>query len=62
MRKVMDTIRKVVDASLREMLKPAGWEGLFLFVAGTCMVLIAAYLNHREKEKVEASEAPTRIF
>ncbi len=57
-----DVIRRVVDASLREMLKPAGWEGLFLFIAGTCMVLIASYLKHREKEKLEAAEAPTRIF
>jgi len=57
-----DTIRKVVDASLREMLKPAGWEGLFLFVAGACMVLIASYLKQREKEKIEAAEAPTKIF
>ena len=59
---VMDTIRKVVDASLREMLRPAGWEGLFLFVAGVCMVLVAAFLHLREKEKVEASEATTKIF
>ena len=59
---VMDTIRKIVDASLREMLKPAGWEGLFLFVAGVCMVLVAAFLHLREKGKVEASEATTQIF
>ena len=59
---VMDAIRKVVDSALREMLKPAGWEGLFLFVASTCMVLIAAFLHQREKEKVEASEATTKIF
>ena len=59
---VADTLRKVVDSTLREMLKPAGWEGLFMFAAGTCMVLIAAFLNQREKEKLEASEAPTRIF
>jgi len=59
---VMDTIRKIVDASLREMLKPAGWEGLFLFVAGVCMVLIAAFLHLREKEKVKTSEATTQIF
>ncbi len=58
----VDTIRKVVDAALREMLRPAGWEGLFLFVAGTSMVLVAAYLTRREKEKLEAAEAPTKIF
>ena len=59
---VVDAIRRVVDAVLRQMLKPVGWEGLFLFAVGTCMVLVAAFLHQREKRKVEAAEATTKIF
>lgn len=58
----LDVIRKAADSGLREMLRPAGWEGLIMFVAGTCMALIAAYLHQREKEKLEAAEASTKIF
>jgi len=57
---LMDTIRKVVDSALREMLKPAGWEGLFLFAAGLAMVLLSSYLTNHEK--ISASEAITKIF
>lgn len=45
----VDTIRKVADSALREMLKPAGWGGLFLFAAGLAMVLLSSYLTNHEK-------------
>ncbi|HEX2696739.1 MAG TPA: hypothetical protein VHM28_03470, partial [Anaerolineales bacterium] len=38
---VGEAIRSVVDATLREILKPAGWESLFLFLAGSAMILLA---------------------
>ncbi|MBI1856049.1 MAG: hypothetical protein HYR93_09350 [Chloroflexi bacterium] len=57
-----NTIRSIVDAALREMLKPAGWEGLFLFIAGTSMVLIASYLAAKDQDRISASESETRTF
>jgi hypothetical protein len=57
---MLDAVNKVIDASLREMLRPAGWEGLFLFIAGLLMVLLAAFLANREKYK--RSQAETNIF
>ncbi len=59
---IADTIRAVMDATLREMLRPVGWEGLTLFVIGLVMVLVAVYLAGREKRKIAASEAETQIF
>jgi len=59
---IADAIRSIVDAALRQMLKPAGWESLFLFIAGSSMVLISFYVTHREKNKIAISEAETQVF
>ena len=59
---VADAVRGILDAALREMLKPAGWEALILFLLGLVMVLVAAYLTRREKAKPPPSEAPTQAF
>jgi hypothetical protein len=57
------SIRAIVDAALREMLKPAGWESLALFLIGAAMVILAFYLTSREqKGRIEASEAATQVF
>ncbi len=45
---------------MREMLKPAGWEGLFLFTAGLAMVLLSSHLTNHEK--IAVLEAETKIF
>jgi hypothetical protein len=59
---IANAVRGILDAALREMLKPAGWEASVLFLLGLGMVLIAAYLTHREQEKLPPSEAPTQVF
>ncbi|SRR5581483_10210163 len=60
---IADAIRSIVDAAFRQMLKPAGWEGLFLFIAGLSMILISFYAARREKKaRLAASEAETQVF
>jgi hypothetical protein len=44
------SIRAVVDATLQEILKPAAWESLALFIIGLAMILFAAYLTYSEKK------------
>ena len=51
-REVAASIRAVVDATFREILKPAEWEGLALFIIGLIMLSISAYLTNREKKKL----------
>ena len=59
---VVSSIRSLADAALREMLRPAGWESLAMFIVGLLMVIGAAILAHSERRKVAASEATTQIF
>lgn len=59
---IVSSIRSLVDASLREMLKPAGWESLAMFIIGLLMIIAAAYLAYLDKKKIAASEAETQIF
>lgn len=59
---IAQAIRSIVDTTLRQMLKPTGWESLFLFIAGLAMILISYYVTRREKNKVAASEAETQVF
>jgi hypothetical protein len=59
---VANSVRGILDAALREMLKPAGWEALILFLLGLGMILGAVYLTHRKKEQLPPSEAPTQLF
>ncbi len=58
---VVSSIRSLADAALREMLKPAGWESLAMFIIGLLMVIAAAILAYQEKKKIAASEAETQI-
>jgi hypothetical protein len=51
------SIRSVLDATLREILKPAAWESLALFILGLAMILTSAYLTYREK-KHQRTSAP----
>jgi hypothetical protein len=57
------SIRAIVDTALREMLKPAGWEFLALFIAGAAMLVAAYYLTGRaQKGQIESSEAATQVL
>lgn len=58
---IANALRGILDAALREMLKPVGWEAVVLFLLGLGMILIAVYLAKREK-KLTASEAPTQLL
>jgi hypothetical protein len=58
---VVNSIRSLADAALREMLRPAGWESLAMFIVGLLMAIAAAILAYREKKKIAASEAETQI-
>jgi hypothetical protein len=49
---IATSLRAILDATLREILKPAAWESLALFIIGLSMILISAYLTYREKNKV----------
>jgi hypothetical protein len=51
-----------VDAALSEILKPAAWESLALFIIGSAMILLSVYLTSVEKKRAAASGADTRIF
>ena len=59
---IATTIRAVVDATMREILKPVAWESLALFIIGLTMILFSFYLTIREKNKAAASEAKTIIY
>jgi hypothetical protein len=59
---IANAVRNILDATIREMLRPAGWEALLLFVVGLGMILVAVYLIYREKKKLAGSEAPTQLF
>jgi hypothetical protein len=56
------SLRTVVDAALRQILKPVVWESLALFIIGLMMVVFSAFLTIREKNKVAASEAKTQMI
>jgi len=56
------SLRSVLDAALREILKSVAWESVALFIVGLIMVLFSVYLAIREKNKVAASEAKTQII
>jgi hypothetical protein len=56
------SLRTVVDAALRQILKPVVWESLALIIIGLIMVVFWVYLAIREKNKVAASEAMTQII
>ena len=56
------SLRTVVDAALRQILKPVVWESLALFIVGLIMVVFSAYLTIREKNKIAASEAKTQMI
>ncbi len=58
---VVTSLRALVDAALREMLKPAGFESAALFLIGLLMVIVAGLLANREKKRIAASEAVTQI-
>ncbi len=58
---VVNSIRSLADAALREMLKPAGWESLAMFIVGLLMVIAALYLAYLDRKKIAASEAETQI-
>ncbi len=58
---VVNSIRSLADAALREMLRPAGWESLAMFIIGLLMAIAAAILAYQEKKKIAASEAETQI-
>ena len=53
---VAASIRAVVDATFREILKPVVWESLALFIIGLIMISIAGYLTSREKQKPVVSK------
>ncbi len=59
---IAKAVRGVVDAALREMLKPAGWEAFILLLLGLAMILVAVHLTRREKKKLDESEAPTQFL
>jgi hypothetical protein len=59
---IINSIRALVDAALREMLKPAGWESVAIFIVGLLMIVLAAFLASRQRKKIAASEAATQIF
>lgn len=57
------SIREIADIALREMLKPAGWEGLGLFVLGLAMLGAAYFLGRKEQsDRLARSEATTQVF
>jgi hypothetical protein len=59
---ILNSIRSIVDASLREVLKAAGWEAGALSGIGLVMVLGGVILAKRERSRIAASEAGTQIF
>jgi len=59
---ITDTIRRIIAASARQMLKPVIWESLTLFTIGSIMIAISYYLGQRERQKIDTSEATTQIF
>ncbi len=54
-------LRSLVDATLREILKPAAWESLALFILGLVMILISVYLTYRTKKKRSTSLFHIRV-
>jgi hypothetical protein len=56
------SLRTVVEAAFRDMLKPAVGESVVLFILGLAMIIISAILTFREKKKLLASEAKTQVF
>lgn len=59
---IVETSGDLASAVARQILYPVGWEGLLLAIIGMAMILYAAYMTQREKEKLEAAEVPTKIF
>jgi hypothetical protein len=56
------SLRKVVEAALRDMLKPAVGESVVLFFLGLVMIIISTIFNSRDKKKLLTSEAKTQGF
>jgi len=56
------SLRTVVDAALRQILKPIVWESLVLLTVGLIMVLLSVFLSIREKNKIAASEAKIQMI
>jgi hypothetical protein len=48
---IVTSIRAVADAALHEMLKPALWESLALFIMGLVMISTSVYLTGRDRKK-----------
>ncbi len=60
---ITNTLRAVADAAIRQMLHPAGWEGLVMAAIGLIMILVSFAVSAGEKAKrLARSEAKTQIF
>ncbi len=60
---LVNAVRAVADAALRQMLLPAGWEGLVLAILGLIMVLVSFAISAGQKAKQLArSEAKTQVY
>jgi hypothetical protein len=59
---IVSSVRGIVDASLREVLRAAGWEALALSIIGLGMVLGQVILAHAQRKRLAASEAKTHIL
>ncbi len=58
-----NAVRAVADAALRQMLIPAGWEGLALAVLGLAMILISfAVSSNDQSRRLARSEARTQVY
>ena len=55
------SLRAVLDATLREILRPAAWESAALFLVGLVMIFISAYLSYRGQKKRSASAPHIRV-
>ena len=53
---IVISLRTVVDAAFGEILKPAVWESLALFVTGLGMILISIFISIRENGKLKAGK------
>lgn len=59
---IIEMLRRIINASVHEMLKPVVWESLALIVLGAGMIAFSYYLTRRDRQRIDSSEAPTRIF
>ncbi len=60
---IVSSIGNVLAAALTEMLRPAGWQSLILFVSGGLMIVIERFLAGRaRRSKIARSEERTQLF